>query len=122
MNVLLIDDDPDIRQIGHLSLQVVGGFNVMVVASGAAGVAYAQNNTPDVVLLDMMMPGMDGISTLAELRRIPTMQEIPIVFFTAKVQRTEKERLMSLGAAGVIAKPFDPMTLAQDLKKLLNRP
>jgi CheY-like chemotaxis protein len=122
MNVLLIDDDPDIRQIGHLSLQVVGGFDVVVVASGAAGVAYAQENTPDMVLLDMMMPGMDGIATLAELRRIPTMLEVPVVFFTAKVQRTEKERLMTLGAAGVIAKPFDPMTLAQDLKKLLNRP
>lgn len=122
MNVLLIDDDPDIRQIGHLSLHVVGGFDVIVAASGAAGVAQAQIQTPDVVLLDMMMPGMDGIATLAELRRLPAMQEIPIVFFTAKVQRTEKERLMALGAAGVIAKPFDPMTLAQDLKKLLNRP
>lgn len=121
MKVLLVDDEPDIRRIAQLSLEAVGGFETAVAASAAEGLAAAARERPDLILLDVMMPGMDGLSALAELRGDPVLSAIPVVFMTAKVQRAEIERYLALGAAGVIQKPFDPMTLPTELQAILAR-
>lgn len=109
--VVLIDDEPDIRTIGVLSLQRVGGWTVHAAASGREGIDAVSQHRPDVILLDVMMPGLDGPSTLAELQANPDLAHIPVVFMTAKVQRDEVDHYLKLGVAGVIPKPFDPMTL-----------
>jgi CheY-like chemotaxis protein len=119
MKVLIIDDDADIRLIAGLSLSRVGGMDVIEAASGAEGVRKAQDEKPDVILLDMMMPAMDGSATLAALRSQPATAETPVIFLTAKAIRVEIERLMALGAAGVLIKPFDPRTLAGDVRALV---
>lgn len=117
--VLLVDDEPDIRRIGELSLRGVGRLEVLLASSGAEAVELAARAQPDVILLDVMMPGMDGPSTLAALRARPETAQIPVVFVTAKVQRREVDHYRALGAAGVVAKPFDPMTLAADVRRIV---
>src|SRR6185437_8170151 len=97
------DDDPDIRQIGLLSLKSVGKWLVVQAASGAEGVELAARERPDVILLDVMMPGMDGPTTLGRLREREDTADIPVIFMTAKVQKHELERYESMGAAGVIS-------------------
>ena len=116
---LLIDDDPDIRTIGRLSLAHVGGLEVTLAASGLEGIDLARSVRPDVILLDVMMPELDGPSTLQRLRADPVLASIPIIFMTAKVQPHEVARYEAMGAAGVIAKPFNPMTLAEDIRRLV---
>jgi len=116
--VMAIEDEPDIREIILLSLEAVGGFTVKTCASGEDGVAAASSFRPDLLLLDVMMPGLDGPSTLGRLRGLDGLAKTPIVFMTAKAQRHEIERFLSLGAADVIAKPFDPMTLADKLREI----
>ena len=113
--VLLVDDEDDIRLVARASLERLAGWEVLAAASGADGVALARSEQPDAIVLDVMMPGMDGPATLAELRADPATADIPVVFLTAKVQAAERRRLEELGAAGVVAKPFDPMTLAAEL-------
>jgi two-component system OmpR family response regulator len=122
VKVLIIDDEPDIRRIARLGLARVGGMEVVDAASGADGLVRARADKPDAILLDVMMPGLDGPSTLARLREDPETASVPVVFLTAKAIASEVERLKSLGAAGVLTKPFDPMTLARDLKAALGRP
>jgi two-component system, OmpR family, response regulator len=117
--VLLVDDEDDIRTIGQLSLARVGGWQCALAASGQAALQLAESFRPDLVLLDVMMPGMDGPTTLAALRELEVMREVPIVFMTAKVQKHEVARYLELGARGVISKPFDPMTLPTDLRRLV---
>lgn len=117
--VLLVDDEPDIRRIGELSLKAVGKLAVTLAASGEEALALARAARPDVVLLDVMMPGLDGPATLEKLRSEPDTAAIPVVFMTAKTQKHETERFLALGAAGVIHKPFDPMTLPAELRRLL---
>ena len=119
MKVLIIDDDADIRSIARLSLSRLGGMEVVEAASGAEGVRKAQDEKPDVILLDMMMPAMDGSATLAALRSQPATATTPVIFLTAKAMRAEIERLMALGAAGVLIKPFDPRTLPGDVRALV---
>ncbi len=116
--IVLIDDEPDIRTIGRLSLERVGGWTVHTAASGAEGLEAARNHRPDLILLDVMMPGLDGPGTLAKLRTDPTLASIPVVFMTAKVQRDEVDLYLKLGVAGVIPKPFDPMTLPTQLRAI----
>ena len=118
MHVLMIDDEEDLRKIGRLALSAVGGHRVTLAASGAEGLATARAEAPDVVILDMMMPGMDGLQVLAELRKDPALAKIPVVFMTAKVQSHEVQEYLQAGAAGVIEKPFDPMKLAADVERL----
>jgi two-component system OmpR family response regulator len=116
--VLYVEDDADIRTIAVLALEAVGGLTVRACASGAEALEAAAAFTPDLLLLDVMMPGMDGPTTLARLREQPGTAGTPVVFMTAKVQASEIEHYKSLGALGVITKPFDPMglaTLVQDL-------
>ena len=119
MKVLIIDDDEDIRSIVRLSLSRLGGMEVAEAARGPEGVRKAQDGKPDVILLDVMMPSMDGSATLAALRSQSATAAIPVIFLTAKVMRPEIERLMALGAAGVLTKPFDPRTLPADVRALV---
>ncbi len=122
MKVLIIDDDADIRSIARLSLSRVGGMDVIEAASGVEGVRKAQEEKPDVILLDMMMPTMDGVETLAALRSHPATVMTPVIFLTAKAVRDDVERMTALGAAGVLSKPFDPRTLSEDVRALVKRP
>jgi CheY-like chemotaxis protein len=118
--VLLVDDDDSIREIAQLSLERVGDWEVVAVASGQEAVEAALARGPfSLVLLDVMMPGLDGPTTMARLRQGPLPAEVPVVFLTAKLQPADRERLRKLGAAGVIAKPFDPMALAAELDEIL---
>ena len=110
--VLLIDDEPDIREVVELSLGSVAGWVVLTASSGADGVQLASAQQPDVILLDVMMPGLDGPATLEVLRGRDETRAIPVLFMTAKAQAGELTRYASLGVAGVIPKPFDPMTLS----------
>jgi two-component system, OmpR family, response regulator len=121
MKVLIIDDDADIRFIVAMSLGRVGGMEVIEAASGAEGARKAQEEAPDVILLDMMMPTMDGSETLAVLRAQPATATTPVIFLTAKILKAEVERMTALGAAGVLTKPFDPRTLPADVRALIKR-
>jgi DNA-binding response OmpR family regulator len=122
MKVLIIDDDADIRRIARLSLSRLGGMAVIEAASGGEGVRKARQQKPDVILLDLMMPAMDGVATLAALRSQPATAGTPVIVLTAKAVGDEVERMTALGAAGVLSKPFDPRTLAADVRTLLRRP
>jgi len=117
--VLLVDDEPDIRRIGELALRRVGGMEVISVASGLEALERVAEVKPDVLLLDVMMPGIDGPTTLERLRARPDTQTLPVVFMTAKTLRPEIERWMALGAVGVIFKPFDPMALPAELRRIV---
>ncbi|HEY6551712.1 MAG TPA: response regulator [Vicinamibacteria bacterium] len=119
MKVLIVDDEPDIRRIARLSLSRLGGMEVIEAGTGEEGLRQAREQRPHAILLDVMMPGRDGPSTFAALRSDPDTAAIPVVFLTAKAMPTELERLRSLGAVGVLTKPFDPMTLAADLRAAL---
>ncbi|HCB43450.1 MAG: hypothetical protein CMK97_18530 [Pseudomonas sp.] len=116
--IMHIEDDPSIQEVARVALEVVGGFTVRSCDSGAAGVAAADSFAPQLVLLDVMMPGMDGPQTLVELRKLPIMQGVPVVFMTAKAQTQEVTAYRDLGAAGVIIKPFDPMTLSEQIRAI----
>jgi CheY-like chemotaxis protein len=117
--VLLVDDEPDIRRIGQVSLQAVGKLEVQLASSGAEALSLARDKRPDAILLDVMMPEMDGPACLARLRADEQTRDIPVLFMTAKVQTQEVDRYLAMGAVGVIRKPFDPMTLANDVRALL---
>ena len=121
LKVLLVDDDDDIRSIGELALVRVGGMTTVLASSGAMALEVAAREQPHVVLLDVMMPGMDGLTTFRRLREQPATAAIPVVFVTAKVQRHEVQRYLDLGAIGVIGKPFDPMTLPDELRAIMAR-
>lgn len=118
--VLLIDDEDDIRTIGRLALESVGGYRTLEAASGAEGLEMARRESPDVVLLDVMMPGLDGPATLARLRDDPATRDLPVIFMTAKTQKHEVARFLDCGAIGVITKPFDPMGLSERVAQLVS--
>jgi len=113
--ILYVEDEPDIQMIARVALENVGGFELCVCSSGAEALEKAADFGPDLLLLDVMMPGMDGPTTLAKLRKIPQLAGTPVMFMTAKVQPQEIEYLKSLNVADVIAKPFDPMALANSI-------
>lgn len=114
--VLCVEDDPDIRMILEFSLQGVGGYEVLCCSSGHSALEQVAGFAPDLVLLDVMMPGLTGPETLAELRKLPAMKGVPVVFLTAKAMPDELEQLLQFGATGLIVKPFDPMTLPKDIQ------
>ena len=120
MKVLVVDDEDDIRRIASLSLAEVGGMDVCEASGGAAALERARREIPDVILLDMMMPGMDGVATFRALREQPETARTPIVFLTAKAVSAEQDRVRALGARGVLVKPFDPMALPDLLRSLLD--
>jgi two-component system OmpR family response regulator len=110
--ILHVDDEPDIREIVELSLGLNAEFELRACACGTDAVATAADWSPSLILLDVMMPGMDGPTTLTHLRKNPRTTDIPVLFMTARAQAREVEQFIALGAQGVISKPFDPMTLA----------
>jgi CheY-like chemotaxis protein len=117
-NVLLVDDDANIRTVAQIALEDVAGWNVIAVESGPEALKTLTEVKPDVILLDMMMPGMDGKTTLAEIKS-NGFSNIPVIFMTAKVQSDELAQYKALGAKGVITKPFDPMKLADEIERTL---
>lgn len=116
--ILFVEDDPDIQTVASLGLKAVGGFTVQICSSGKEAVETAPKFDPDLILLDVMMPGMDGISTLKALRQLPETSETPIIFLTAKVQTHEVLSYKQLGVLDTIAKPFDPMTLSTIIQQM----
>tara|TARA_R110000764_G_scaffold121144_2_gene208858 strand:+ start:1361 stop:1747 length:387 start_codon:yes stop_codon:yes gene_type:complete len=118
--IMHIEDDLSIQEVARVALEIVGGFTVKSCESGAEGLAQAPDFAPQLVLLDVMMPGMDGPQTLAELQKLSCMEGVPVVFMTAKAQTQEVSAYHNLGAAGVIIKPFDPMTLSTQITDIWN--
>lgn len=117
--ILIIDDEDDIRQVAALSLETVAGWDVIVASSGAQGLQRAAEHLPDAVLLDVMMPGMDGPTTFRELRKNPATAHIPVILLTAKVQSADQRRFADLGVEAVLTKPFDPLLLAAQMSRVL---
>ena len=114
--ILLVEDEPDIQTIAQIALEVVGGFELKICSSGQEALEAVEAFKPDLLLLDVMMPGMDGPTTLEAIRRLDATRHIPAMFMTAKVQPQEVQHIKSQGAIDVIAKPFDPMGLAQQIR------
>ncbi|RZJ43185.1 MAG: response regulator [Brevundimonas sp.] len=118
--VLHVDDEPDIREVAGLSLDLDPGVVLTTAESGEVALQLLEGGLrPDVILLDVMMPRLDGPGALARLRLLPGLEETPVIFMTARVQASERDRYLDLGAIGVITKPFDPMTLAGQVRDLL---
>jgi two-component system OmpR family response regulator len=116
--ILYVEDEPDIRAVAQIALENLGGFTLHMCASGPEAIEQAPDFSPDLLLLDVMMPGMDGVTTLNELRKLAGLEQTPAMFMTAKVQPQEIEQLLREGAIDVIPKPFDPMTLSENIKSL----
>jgi len=119
--IMLVEDDPDIQLITRLSLEVAGGYEVRVCDNGAQAVQSALAYAPDLILLDVMMPGMDGITTMDALRELPEIAATPMVFFTANAQRQLEQDLLLRGALGVIVKPIEPHALVEQIRMLWRR-
>jgi len=115
---MYVDDEPDIRVIAQLALEKVGMFDVKICATGQEAIDSALEFAPDLVLLDVMMPGMNGPETLRRLRKIPGLSSIPAVFMTAKTQLEEIAELKKSGVIEVINKPFDVIKLSDELRRL----
>lgn len=120
--ILLIEDEDDIREIACLSLETVAGWQTITARDGREGIAKAEAENPDAILLDVMMPDQDGPTTLQSLLSNDRTKHIPVIFMTAKVQASELRKLAESGARGVIAKPFDPMRLPADVAAKLGWP
>lgn len=119
--ILMVEDETDIQQVAQLALEAVGGFTVQVCSSGAEALEAAPIFAPDLILLDVMMSGMDGPTTLVTMRENAQLATTPVIFMTAKVQPQEVARYKSLGALDVISKPFDPMTLSETVREIWTR-
>jgi len=117
--ILVVDDDEAIREVVRTGLEVVAGWQVEVASNGAQAVALCSADPPDAVLLDVMMPTMDGPTTFARLQEDPRTRSVPVILLTAKVQPAERRRYEDLAVAGVLAKPFDPLALPEDVADLL---
>jgi len=117
--ILIIDDEPDIREVAQMSLETVSGWQVLTAESGEEGIAKAKQEKPDAILLDAMMPSMDGPATFQKLQADPSTKQIPVIMFTAKVQAADRKRFADLGVKDVIAKPFDPMKLGSQIAAIL---
>lgn len=117
--VLVVDDDDLLREVARVSLEMVGGWEVLTAGSGSEACEMALQERPDALLLDVMMPGMDGPSTVVALRDDPATRDIPVIFLTAKVGGDGHQEWSDLDVAGVIAKPFDPMSLPAEVARLL---
>jgi CheY-like chemotaxis protein len=118
-HILIIDDEDDIREVAALSLEATAGWNVLTANSGATGMAMAAREQPDAILMDVMMPGVDGPTTFGYMQQNPAISHIPVLLLTAKVQGVDQRRFAGLGLAGILFKPFDPLTLAQQISDAL---
>lgn len=119
--ITYVEDEPDIRTVVQIALETIGGFTLDVCASGHEALEKAPLFEPDMVLLDVMMPEMDGTETFKRLRSMPGLSDTPVVFMTAKAQSHEIDAYKALGAAGVITKPFDPITLVDKIRAIWSR-
>ena len=119
--ILYVEDEKDIQRIAEAALVTVGGFQLKICSSGSEALREIASYQPDLILLDVMMPDMDGVATLENIRKMPESMNIPVVFITAKAQAHEIQKFKQLGVIDVISKPFDPMTLPDDLRKIWNR-
>lgn len=117
--ILIIDDEDDIRTVAHISLQRIGGWEVITATSGLDGIAKAEAEQPDVILLDVMMPDMDGPAVFQQLQANEATRHIPVILLTAKVQPADRQRFAALGVKGVLQKPFDPLALSSDVAGIL---
>ena len=117
--ILIIDDEDDIREVAALSLESMAGWQVFTANSGATGIREAISGLPDAILMDVMMPSMDGPTTLKEMQNTPSIAHIPVILLTAKVQGVDQRRFAGLGMAAVLQKPFDPLTLASQMAAAL---
>ncbi len=118
--ILIIDDEDDIREVAALSLEATAGWQILTARSGAEGIAVATAQRPDAILMDVMMPGVDGPTTFRTMQTIPAIVDIPVILLTAKVQGIDQRRFANLGVAAVLFKPFDPLTLAQQISEVLD--
>ena len=119
--ILILDDDNDIRSIIRMSLEFTGNFDVVECSDGRDAVRLARETQPDLILLDVMMPGMDGPAVLAMLRADDDTASIPVIFLTAKPQPSDVKALVALGAIGALSKPFDPMSLSDRIQEIWDR-
>ncbi len=120
IKILHVDDEPDIREVAALALELDPGFDLRSAGSGAEALGILTDGfAADVVLLDVMMPSLDGPGTLAQLRTLPGHERTPVIFMTARAQSQEQSRYIALGAIGVITKPFDPMLLAVQIRDVI---
>lgn len=117
--ILIIDDEDDIREVAGLSLEAIAGWQIFTASSGLEGIAVAAAEQPDAILMDVMMPGVDGPDTFRRMQQDPAVAHIPVILLTAKVQGVDQRRFTSLGVAGVLFKPFDPLTLARQISEVL---
>lgn len=117
--ILIIDDEDDIREVAALSLETVAGWEIATANCGAEGIEMAQTFQPDAILMDVMMPGMDGPTTFRTMQQVAAIAHIPVLLLTAKVQGLDQRRFADLGVAAVLFKPFDPLTLAQQISTTL---
>ncbi|WP_420128068.1 response regulator [Longimicrobium sp.] len=117
--ILLVDDEDDIREVAQMSLEMTAGWDVATASSGADALRMVAEDRPDAILLDVMMPGMDGPATARALKALEDTADIPIILLTAKVQAADRRRFDDLGIAGMLSKPFDPMELAAQVSGVL---
>ena len=117
--ILLAEDEEDIRKVAQISLQFRGGWEVLLSTNGEECLAKAASDRPDLILLDCMMPKLDGYETCRLLKLDPSLRDIPVIFLTAKAQESEVKKGLSLGAVGYLIKPFNPMSLAAEIKQIL---
>ena len=117
--ILIIDDEDDIREVAALSLEATAGWEILTASSGADGIRLAVQRKPQAILMDVMMPGMDGPTTFRRMQENPEIAQIPVLLLTAKVQGVDRRRFAGLGVAGVLFKPFDPLTLASEISEAL---
>jgi CheY-like chemotaxis protein len=117
--VLIIDDEDDIREVAALSLEATAGWEILTASSGAEGISIATIQKPDAILMDVMMPGVDGPTTFKFMQENSAINRIPVLLLTAKVQGVDQRRFAGLGLAGILFKPFDPLTLAEQISEAL---
>jgi CheY-like chemotaxis protein len=117
--VLIIDDEDDIREVAALSLEATAGWEILTASSGAEGITLAAAQKPDAILMDVMMPGIDGPTTFKSMQENSAINRIPVLLLTAKVQGVDQRRFAGLGLAGILFKPFDPLTLAEQISEAL---
>ena len=120
--ILVVDDDAGIREVTQLSLEMVGGHEVLTAACGRDALLQAERERPDAILLDVMMPGLDGPATFARLQADPSTCDIPVILLTAKLNATDRARFAALGVSAVLSKPFDPMRLPGEVAEILGWP
>jgi len=119
-HILLVDDEDDIREVAAMSLETIGGWRVSSAAGGDEGIEIARAEQPDAILLDVMMPDLDGPGTFERLRADPLTRDIPVILLTAKAQGADRRSFARLGVAGTLTKPFDPMTLTDQISAILS--